>query len=95
MVSEQYITDATSAADYLLNEEKTAALDFYGYQYWILPYKNMNIPYMRGHLGQYIYTIAEKNAVVVRFGKEKDEIQQGQITMDIPKYVDIALKILK
>ncbi|GAB7088511.1 serine hydrolase domain-containing protein [Marinifilum fragile] len=95
LVSEQYITDATSAADYLLNEEKTAALDFYGYQYWILPYKNMNIPYMRGHLGQYIYTIAEKNAVVVRFGKEKDEIKQGQITMDIPKYIDIALKILK
>lgn len=95
LVSEQYITDATSAADYLLNEEKTAALDFYGYQYWILPYKNMNIPYMRGHLGQYIYTIAEKNAVVVRFGKAKDEIKQGQITMDIPKYIDIALKILK
>ncbi|WP_282015085.1 serine hydrolase domain-containing protein [Marinifilum flexuosum] len=95
LVSEQYITDATGAADYLLNEEKTAKLDFYGYQYWVLPYKNMNIPYMRGHRGQYIYAIAEKNAVVVRFGKAKDEIKQGQITMDIPKYVDIALKILK
>ncbi|MCY1632918.1 serine hydrolase domain-containing protein [Marinifilum sp. D737] len=95
LVSEQYIADATVAADYLLNEEKTAKLDFYGYQYWVLPYKNMNIPYMRGHRGQYIYAIAEKNAVVVRFGKAKDEIKQGQITMDIPKYVDIALKILK
>ncbi|RKE03675.1 serine hydrolase domain-containing protein [Marinifilum flexuosum] len=95
LVSEQYIADATGAADYLLNEEKTAKLDFYGYQYWVLPYKNMNIPYMRGHRGQYIYGIAEKNAVVVRFGKAKDEIKQGQITMDIPKYVDIALKILK
>lgn len=95
LVSEQYITDATGAADYLLNEEKTAKLDFYGYQYWVLPYKNMNIPYMRGHRGQYIYAIADKNAVVVRFGKAKDEIKQGQITMDIPKYVDIALKILK
>jgi len=95
LVSEQYITDATGAADYLLNEEKTAKLDFYGYQYWVLPYKNMNIPYMRGHRGQYIYAIAEKNAVVVRLGKAKDEIKQGQITMDIPKYVDIALKILK
>jgi CubicO group peptidase (beta-lactamase class C family) len=95
LVSEQYIADATGAADYLLNEEKTAKLNFYGYQYWVLPYKNMNIPYMRGHRGQYIYAIAEKNAVVVRFGKAKDEIKQGQITMDIPKYVDIALKILK
>jgi CubicO group peptidase (beta-lactamase class C family) len=95
LISEQYLTDATTTAAYLLNEEQTAPLDHYGYQYWILPYKNMNIPYMRGHRGQYIYSIAEKNAVVLRFGKAKDEIKQGQITMDIPKYIDIALKILE
>jgi len=95
LVSENYITDATQAASFLLNEEKSAALDCYGYQYWVLPYKGMNIPYMRGHRGQYIYAIAEKNAVVVRLGKQKDKEKQGQITMDIPKYVDIALKILK
>lgn len=95
LISEQYLADATTTEAYLLNEEKSAPLDHYGYQYWILPYKDMNIPYMRGHRGQYIYSIAEKNAVVVRFGKAKDEIKQGPITMDIPKYVDIALKILK
>ncbi|MGQ1908666.1 serine hydrolase domain-containing protein [Marinifilum sp. RC60d5] len=95
LVSQDYITEATSAADYLLNEEKTAPLNFYGYQYWILPYKGMNIPYMRGHRGQYIYSIAEKNAVVVRFGKLKDKQHKGAITMDIEKYIDIALKILK
>ncbi|NOU60466.1 serine hydrolase domain-containing protein [Marinifilum caeruleilacunae] len=95
LISEQYLKDATSPAAYILNEEKTAPLDHYGYQYWVLPYKDMNIPYMRGHRGQYIYSIAEKNAVVVRFGKMKDEIKEGQITMDIPKYVDIALKILE
>ncbi|MBI9056372.1 MAG: serine hydrolase [Labilibaculum sp.] len=95
LVSESYIHDATKAASYLLNEEKTAPLNFYGYQYWILPYQKMNIPYMRGHRGQYIYSIAEKNAVIVRLGKQKDKIKEGQITLDIPKYVDIALKILK
>ncbi|MDM8158949.1 serine hydrolase [Labilibaculum sp. K2S] len=95
LVSEEYITEATKAASYLLNEEKTEPLNFYGFQYWILPYSRMNIPYMRGHLGQYIYSIAEKNAVVVRLGKQKDKIKQGQITLDIPKYIDIALKIIK
>lgn len=95
LVSEKYINEATQAASYLLNEDKTAPLNFYGYQYWVLPYQNMNIPYMRGHRGQYIYSIAEKNAVVVRLGKQKDKIKQGPITLDIPKYVDIALKILK
>ncbi|MBN2595990.1 serine hydrolase [Labilibaculum sp.] len=95
LVSEEYITEATKAASYLLNEEKTEPLNFYGFQYWILPYSKMNIPYMRGHRGQYIYSIAEKNAVVVRLGKQKDKIRQDQITLDIPKYVDIALKIIK
>ena len=95
LVSEKYILEATKAASEILNEEKTEALNFYGYQYWILPYLEMNIPYMRGHRGQYIYCIAEKNAVVVRLGKLKDKTKQGQITLDIPKYVDIALKITK
>jgi len=93
LVSEKYILEATKAASEILNEEKTEALNFYGYQYWILPYLKMNIPYMRGHRGQYIYSIAEKNAVVVRLGKQKDKTKQGQITLDIPKYIDIALKI--
>lgn len=95
LVSESYIQEATKAASYLLNGNKTAPLNFYGYQFWVLPYQNMNIPYMRGHRGQYIYSIAEKNAVVVRLGKQKDKIKEGQITLDVPKYVDIALKILK
>ncbi len=95
LVSENYIMEATKAASYLLNEDKTEALNFYGFQYWVLPYAKINIPYMRGHRGQYIYSIAEKNAVVVRLGKQKDKTKQGQITLDIPRYIDIALKIIK
>ena len=95
LVSEKYIREATKAASEILNEEKTEALNFYGYQFWILPYSGMNIPYMRGHLGQYVYSIADKNAVVVRLGRLKDKIKQEPITLDIPKYVDIALKITK
>lgn len=95
LISEKYMHDATTAANYLTNEEQNAPLNYYGYQFWILPYKGMNIPYLRGHRGQYIYSIAEKNAVVVRLGKMKDEVEKGPITLDIEKYIDIALKILK
>lgn len=95
LVSENYIHEACMPASYLLNEDKTKALDFYGYQYWILPYMGINIPYMRGHRGQYIYSISEKNAVVVRFGNLKDKAKEGPITLDIPKYIEIALKIVK
>ncbi len=95
LVSEDYILEATRPASELLNEEKTAPLNFYGYQFWVLPYQGINIPYMRGHLGQYIYSIREKNAVVVRLGKQKDKIHKGPITIDIPRYIDIASKIIK
>lgn len=95
LVSEDYIMQATSPALELLNEEKTEPLNFYGYQYWVLPYQGINIPYMRGHLGQYIYSIPNKNAVVVRLGKQKDKIHEGPITLDIPRYIDIASKIIK
>jgi len=93
LVSEAYMTEATTAASYLKDGDKQ--VDFYAYQWWILPYNGVSIPYMRGHRGQYIYTLAEQNAVVVRFGKSKDPIKKGQITLDIPKYVDIALRILE
>ncbi len=95
IISEKYMTEAVTPAGYLLNEQKTAPVDFYGYQFWILPYKGRQIPYMRGHLGQYIYALKDKNAVVVRFGKMRDERHRGEITLDIPKYVDIAHKIIE
>jgi CubicO group peptidase (beta-lactamase class C family) len=95
LVSEDYIMEATKPASELLNENKTAPLNFYGYQFWVLPYHGINIPYLRGHLGQYIYSIPGKNAVVVRLGKQKDEIHEGPITLDIPRYIDIASKIIQ
>ncbi len=95
IISEKYLTKAVTPANYLLNEKKTAPVDFYGYQFWILPYKGQQIPYLRGHLGQYIYALKDKNAVVVRLGKMREEKYEGEITLDIPRYVDIANKILK
>ncbi len=94
IISEKYLVEATAPASYLLNEHKTAAVDFYGYQFWILPYKGKPIPYLRGHLGQYIYALKDKNAVVVRLGKKIDEKEKGEISLDIPRYVEIAYKVI-
>ncbi|MBS9768538.1 MAG: serine hydrolase [Flavobacteriaceae bacterium] len=92
IVSEKYIKDATTPAKDLV-DENGKTVDFYGYQWWILHLNNMEIPYMRGHLGQYIFSIPEKNAVIVRLGEEVDE-EVGQITTDIPEYVRMALPLL-
>lgn len=95
LVSEEYIKQATTPASFLMNEFGTGPLDYYGYQIWIHKYKGKNIPYLRGHRGQYIYAIPEKNAIVVRLGHHKDPKHEGPITMDIEKYLDIAFKMLK
>lgn len=94
VVSESYISEATQAASDLIDEDGNS-VDFYGYQWWILPVHNMKIPYMRGHKGQYIYSIPEKNAVVVRLGEEKDEKEIGHITEDIERYLTIGLSIIE
>lgn len=50
-------------------------VDFYGYHWWLMPdYKGQDIFYARGILGQYIIVIPEKDLVIVRLGKERDEV---------------------
>lgn len=94
IVSEDYITKATAPADFLI-DEKGKNLNYYGYQWWILNEAGYKVPYMRGHKGQYIYSIPEKNAVVVRLGEKKDKEKIGPITADIIKYFHVGLGFLK
>jgi CubicO group peptidase (beta-lactamase class C family) len=73
IVSEEYIIEATSPKTYLTDKETGDVVDFYGFQWWIVNYKGHQIPYMRGILGQYIFSIPDKNAVVVRLGHERSK----------------------
>ncbi len=95
IVSENYINEATRAAKNLKDEFGNFPLDYYGYQWWILHIEDQVIPYMRGHKGQYIYSILNKNAVVVRLGKQRAEKEVQEITEDIKKYVKMAQPLLK
>jgi len=93
LVTEKYLREATSPASYLL-DEKGNQLDFYGFQYWIFYKDGDTIPYMRGILGQYVYSIPSKNAVVVRLGHERDKEYIGNYTKDVADYLDAAFYIL-
>jgi CubicO group peptidase (beta-lactamase class C family) len=94
VVSEEYISDATSSKDYLLDKRDNNPVDFYGYQWWILEYNGYKIPYMRGILGQYIFSIREKNAVVVRLGHDRSGEYVGRHPKDVYLYLDAAFEIL-
>ena len=94
LISQTYIEAATTPASYLKSRNGDA-VDFYGYQWWILQYKGMQIPYARGIRGQYIFVIPQKNAVVVRLGHQRSHERIGSHTADVFLYIDAALEILK
>ncbi|HAS38893.1 MAG TPA: serine hydrolase [Microscillaceae bacterium] len=95
VISEKYVKEATTPDKSLIAEDSNEANNYYGYQFWILKYKGNTIPYMRGILGQYIFIIPEKNAVVVRLGHKRDP-QYGdyQAPKDVYAYLDAAFEIL-
>ena len=94
IVPAAYIKEATTAASWL-KDENNKAVDFYGYQFWIINYKGMKIPYFRGVQGQMIYVIPDKNAVVVRLGEYVSQEKIDHHSIDTYTYLDAALELLK
>jgi len=93
LISKSYLDEALQPANYLIDEEGNP-LDYYGYQWWIIDYRGYQIPYMRGILGQYIFVIKEKNAVVVRLGHKRSDELIGPNRKDIYVYLDAAFELL-
>ncbi|MFN4761925.1 serine hydrolase domain-containing protein [Gillisia sp. Q332] len=67
----------------------------YGYGFWLSHYKNKDIFYMRGVLGQYVIVIPEDDLIIVRLGhkliKRKEEEDHSP---DFFIYIDETYKML-
>jgi CubicO group peptidase (beta-lactamase class C family) len=87
IVSKEYIKQATSPAKWLKGEDGNP-LDYYGYQFWMLTYKEHKIVYARGILGQYIFIIPSLNTVAVRLGTARSEKRVNNLPEDIFTYLD-------
>ena len=92
VISEAYIKEATTPA-YYLKDKNGNPVDFYGYQIWTAYYKNLNIFFFRGILGQYTIMIPEKNIVIVRLGHERSKEFINGNPSDFYTYIDFALGI--
>lgn len=95
LVSEAYMNELMRPASYLKDQWGKNTLSYYGFQTWIMDYHGMRCPYLRGMLGQYIIAIPEMDAIVVRLGRKRCDVYDREITTDITRYMDIAMKILK
>ena len=63
LISETYLNEAITPAGYLENEFGDGSLDYYGFQIWIMHYKEMRFPAFRGLGGQYMFVIPQKKAI--------------------------------
>lgn len=92
LLPKTYIKQSFSPAANLTNKNGNT-VDYYGYQWWILNYKNMKINMACGLYGQYIIMIPQKNIVIVRLGHKTSEQYIGQFNADVYSYIDAGLEI--
>jgi len=94
LISESYLKESITPANYLVDDEGRY-VHYYGFQWWLIDYNGYTIPYMRGILGQYVFVIPEKNAVVVRLGHKRSDELIGPNRKDIFVYLEAAFQILE
>ncbi len=66
----------------------------YGYGWWLGEYRNKNIVYMDGHLGQYVIAIPEDNIIIVRLGHATDKRKRTNPNSAFYQYIDQAYKMM-
>lgn len=96
LISSSYLKEATTPDTSLLFKEYNETNHCYGFQFWHLSYNGMEIPYMRGILGQYIFIIPDLNAVVVRLGHKRSETRSDQhYPDDIDTWLGVAVEMIQ
>jgi CubicO group peptidase (beta-lactamase class C family) len=78
-----------------LSGPENAAVDFYGYHWWMVPHEGSYLPYARGILGQYILVFPEERAVLVRLGHKRSNTQINSHPEDVYLYLNVARYLLE
>ncbi|NOU17814.1 MAG: serine hydrolase [Bacteroidales bacterium] len=94
IVPEWWVKEITKQESHLIDLELNQPNKRYGMQWWLLNYKNYNIFYARGLLGQYIFVIPELNAIIVRLGHMRSNIKIDGHPEDVYKYIDCGIDII-
>ncbi|MDX5423519.1 MAG: beta-lactamase family protein [Hymenobacteraceae bacterium] len=79
----------------LISAKDGEAVDFYGYQWWLLPdYKGQDVFYARGILGQYIIVVPEKDLIIVRLGKQRGQ-RIGEHPGEVMSMIDAVNRMVR
>ncbi|NUY80212.1 serine hydrolase [Flavobacterium sp. MAH-1] len=67
----------------------------YGYGWWLETYRDKQVFYMRGHLGQYVIVVPEDDLIIVRLGHSGNVNDPGKYhSNDFYVYLDETYKML-
>lgn len=93
IIPQDYFKQAITPSTSLIDEDTDKPVDFYGFQWWLIPrYRGNDIYYARGILGQYIIMIPEKNVVIVRLGKKRGQ-KVGAHLVEVYQMIDFGLSL--
>ncbi|MES2780563.1 MAG: serine hydrolase [Bacteroidota bacterium] len=90
IVDSSYVEHSLTLAD-LKDHDTGNPIDNYGYQWWLMKYKEHPIFYMRGIRGQYVFAIPDMNMIIVRLGHKRGEKNANDMPIDIYTYLDAAM----
>lgn len=93
LISGAYMAETVRPASHL-KDIKGQAVNYYGYQWWLMDYNHEILPYARGILGQYIFVIPSQKAVIVRLGHLRSDTRLGEHPTDAYTWVNLGLSLL-
>lgn len=87
IISPEYYQSSVSPCG--IADDSGKASDYYGYQWWLVPYKP-GVFYARGILGQYIIVIPQKRMVIVRLGEKRGPIFRQTVPQEVNDLIEWA-----
>ena len=91
VLSEEFVSEMIKP---ISDKELGVDIPFYGYQIWMGHTDDgLDFYCMRGHRGQYVVSIPEKDLIMVRTGYQRDMNALRNLSVDSYIYIEAALKI--
>jgi CubicO group peptidase (beta-lactamase class C family) len=97
VVPAAYMEEALSPAYFLADpRQNNAPMQWYGQQFWLQPYKGRVYPSMRGLKGQLVWAVPERNALILRLGRQENKARDetGYFGVDSQAYLQAGLNLL-
>jgi CubicO group peptidase (beta-lactamase class C family) len=91
LISKEFVRQALTPNDLVYDDDPASHVTTYGYQWWLMNYKEHPVFYMRGLLGQYVFVIPDKRLIVVRLGKQREKIQVDRRPIEVDYILEGAL----